>query len=210
MDAMPLLNAVLDLNIPENDFTQNLEPKIRQSALHALLEDCLKAQATDEPTLIVIEDLQRENELRRTMSRYLSNEVIDRLMVDPDGGLEGSSHEVTILFSDRGLPKSYRHVNGYGSHTYSLINAAGERVAPLPLVDPAKIAAATIVMRGEYDGIASVEDLLAFFARLPNPDKQFAVMPGIAHASFQQKNYRLVYHILASFFAQPEPVYRGD
>lgn len=39
-----------------------------------------------------------------------------------------SLHQVTILFSDRGLPASYRHVNGYGSHTYSLINAAGERV----------------------------------------------------------------------------------
>jgi class 3 adenylate cyclase/tetratricopeptide (TPR) repeat protein len=57
VDAMPLLNVVLDLNIPENDFTKNLEPKIRQSALHALLEDCLKAAATDEPLLIVIEDL---------------------------------------------------------------------------------------------------------------------------------------------------------
>jgi len=57
VDAIPLLNVVLDLNIPENDFTQNLEPKIRQSALHALLEDCLKAQAKDEPTLIVIEDM---------------------------------------------------------------------------------------------------------------------------------------------------------
>ena len=34
-----------------------------------------------------------------------------------------SLHQVTILFSDRGIPKSYRHVNGYGSHTYSLINA---------------------------------------------------------------------------------------
>ncbi len=79
----------------------------------------------------------------------------------------------------------------------------------LPLVDPAKIAAATIIMRGEYDGIASVEDLMAFFARLPNPDKQFAVIPGIAHASFQQKNYALVYHILASFFAQPAPIYTG-
>ena len=51
-------------------------------------------------TMIVIEDLQRETELRRTMSRYLSNEVIDRLMNDPEGGLEGSSQEVTILFSD--------------------------------------------------------------------------------------------------------------
>jgi len=38
-----------------------------------------------------------------------------------------SLHQVTILMSDRGLPKSYRHVNGYGSHTYSLINAQGER-----------------------------------------------------------------------------------
>jgi len=38
-----------------------------------------------------------------------------------------SLHQVTILMSDRGLPKSYRHVNGYGSHTYSLINAANER-----------------------------------------------------------------------------------
>ncbi len=39
-----------------------------------------------------------------------------------------SLHQVTILFSDRGIPKSLRNVNGYGSHTYSFINAAGERV----------------------------------------------------------------------------------
>ena len=38
-----------------------------------------------------------------------------------------SMHQVTILFSDRGLPRSYRHVNGYGSHTYSFINAKNER-----------------------------------------------------------------------------------
>ena len=50
---------------------------------------------------------------------------------------------------------------------------------------------------------------MAFFERLPNPDKHFAVMPGISHASFQQKNYRLVYHILLNFFTQPAPIYRG-
>src|SRR5579863_10249789 len=38
-----------------------------------------------------------------------------------------SLHQVTILMSDRGLPKSLRHVNGYGSHTYSFINAQNER-----------------------------------------------------------------------------------
>lgn len=39
-----------------------------------------------------------------------------------------SLHQVTILFSDRGRPVGYRNINGYGSHTYSFINAAGERV----------------------------------------------------------------------------------
>lgn len=79
----------------------------------------------------------------------------------------------------------------------------------LPVVDPAQITCPTIIMRGQYDGIAGTDDLLEFFRRLPNPDKQFAVMAGIAHASFQQKNYRMVQHILASFFAQPAPVYLG-
>ncbi len=79
----------------------------------------------------------------------------------------------------------------------------------LPIVDPAKITVPTIVMRGQYDGIAGVDDLVEFFKRLPNPDKQFTVMAGISHASFQQKNYRTAYHILHAFFAQPEPVYRG-
>ena len=39
-----------------------------------------------------------------------------------------SLHQVTILFSDRGIPRSHRHMNGYGSHTYSLINAKSERI----------------------------------------------------------------------------------
>lgn len=39
-----------------------------------------------------------------------------------------SLHQVTILFSDRGIPKSFRHMHGFGSHTYSFINAKNERV----------------------------------------------------------------------------------
>lgn len=38
-----------------------------------------------------------------------------------------SLHQVTILMSDRGLPKNYRQQHGFGSHTYSFINAANER-----------------------------------------------------------------------------------
>jgi len=80
----------------------------------------------------------------------------------------------------------------------------------LPIVDPAKITVPTLIMRGEYDGIAALDDLVEFFRRLPNADKQFAMMPGISHASFQQKNYLIAYHILHAFFTQPAPVYRGE
>lgn len=77
----------------------------------------------------------------------------------------------------------------------------------LPLVDPTRVNVSTIILRGEHDGIASLQDLIDFFVRLPHPDKQFAVMKGISHASFQQKNYYNVYHILHAFFTQPAQVY---
>ena len=79
----------------------------------------------------------------------------------------------------------------------------------LPLLDPARITVPSIILRGEHDGIASLDDLIAFFKLLPNMNKQFSVMAGISHASFQQKNYMMVYQILHSFFTMPEPVYRG-
>jgi len=79
----------------------------------------------------------------------------------------------------------------------------------LPVVDPSKIAAPTLLLRGQYDGIAAFDDLIEFFKRLPNPDKQFSVMAGISHASFQQKNYRTVYAILLDWFTRPPPVYVG-
>lgn len=37
-------------------------------------------------------------------------------------------HQVTIVMSDRGIPNGYRHMHGFGSHTYSFINAENERV----------------------------------------------------------------------------------
>lgn len=52
-----------------------------------------------------------------------ANAVWDFWSLSPE-----SMHQVTILFSDRGTPKTYRHMNGYGSHTFSLIGAQGERV----------------------------------------------------------------------------------
>ena len=79
----------------------------------------------------------------------------------------------------------------------------------LPLVDPAKLTMPTLIMRGQWDGIASMEDLLKFFNLLPNPDKQFKMMPGISHASFQEINYLMAYQILHTFLVQPRPIYTG-
>ena len=53
----------------------------------------------------------------------------------------------------------------------------------------------------------SVKDMVEWAKA--HPDKQFSVMQGMSHASFQQKNYMMVYHILHAFFSQPDPVYRG-
>ncbi len=79
----------------------------------------------------------------------------------------------------------------------------------LPLVDPRKIKAPVLITRGQYDGIASFDDVLEFFRLLPHPDKQFAIMPGIAHASLQEKNRLIAYHLIERFFGQPDPLYRG-
>jgi pimeloyl-ACP methyl ester carboxylesterase len=143
-------------------------------------------------------------ERRKRLPQFLASErrPIDRAFVhsiftrDHPGSAEDC---VVDAFADAILALDTSIPNG----TYI------DMCSKLPVVDPEKITCPTIIMRGQWDGIAGFDDLMAFFKRLPNPDKHFAVMPGIAHASFQQKNYALVYHILASFFSQPEPIYRG-
>jgi catalase len=51
-----------------------------------------------------------------------------RMMWDFWSQAPESLHQVTMLFSDRGTPDGYRHMDGFGSHTFSLINASGQRV----------------------------------------------------------------------------------
>ncbi len=63
----------------------------------------------------------------RSQKRRLDNNLRDNNMqwdfwtLSPE-----SAHQVTWLMGDRGIPKSWRHMNGYSSHTYSWINADGE------------------------------------------------------------------------------------
>jgi alpha-beta hydrolase superfamily lysophospholipase len=75
--------------------------------------------------------------------------------------------------------------------------------ANLPVVDPAKVLSPVMLIRGEHDGIASEEDLLDFYQRLPNPDRQFVVLPGAAHALVFGHNRHQLWHAAHSFLAMP-------
>jgi len=76
----------------------------------------------------------------------------------------------------------------------------------LPLVDPARIRAATLVVRGVHDGIATEADLAGFFVRLPNPDKQFSVLPRLAHCTpLGTERHRLWGTVKTFFDAERRP-----
>lgn len=76
----------------------------------------------------------------------------------------------------------------------------------LPVVDPHLMAAPTLIVRGEHDTIATLDDLLAFFVRLPSNDKRFAVLPGLAHVATLGVNRHVLWRSVADFFEQPECV----
>lgn len=78
--------------------------------------------------------------------------------------------------------------------------------ANLPVLDPTQIDCPTLILRGEYDGVATEEDVLAFFSALPNSDKQFAIMAGMAHVAPLGFNRRRFWHLCESFLATPQRV----
>ncbi|MBI2081263.1 MAG: alpha/beta fold hydrolase [candidate division NC10 bacterium] len=84
-----------------------------------------------------------------------------------------------------------------------------DMVSRLPILDPARISVPTLLIHGEYDGVARTEDLLPFFAALPNPDRQYVILPGAAHHNILEKNRGLLFHALHAFFSSPAAVYRA-
>ncbi len=78
--------------------------------------------------------------------------------------------------------------------------------AHLPVVSPEEIGCPVQIIRGEHDGIATEEDLLAFFKALPNKDKQFIILPGQAHVAPLGVNRRRFWHVMASFLTMPQRV----
>jgi pimeloyl-ACP methyl ester carboxylesterase len=81
-----------------------------------------------------------------------------------------------------------------------------DMTAHLPVVDPTKVLCPVLMLRGEYDGIATVEDLINFYKQLPNGDRQFVILPGTAHAISSGLNRHLAWHVMNAFLSMPKPV----
>ena len=81
-----------------------------------------------------------------------------------------------------------------------------DMIVNLPLVDPAKVQAPVLLLRGEYDGIATVEDLTDFFKLLPNGDRQFAILQGMAHSVALGLNREQFWHTMHAFLTMPKAV----
>lgn len=78
-----------------------------------------------------------------------------------------------------------------------------DMTAHLPVVDPTKVLSPVLLIRGEYDGIATVEDLLDFYKQLPAGDRQFAILPGMAHSVVSGLNRQLFWHSMRAFLTAP-------
>ena len=81
-----------------------------------------------------------------------------------------------------------------------------DMVTKLPLVDPEKVLCPVLVIRAEHDGIATDEDVLAFWSRLPGPDKQLMKIGGLAHTAMLGVNRARFFHALQSFLEMPERI----
>jgi pimeloyl-ACP methyl ester carboxylesterase len=78
-----------------------------------------------------------------------------------------------------------------------------DMTANLPIVDPLKIKSPLLIVRGEYDGIATEVDLISFYTKLTVSDRQFIILPGLAHSLSLGLNRELFWHVMRSFLDMP-------
>jgi pimeloyl-ACP methyl ester carboxylesterase len=81
-----------------------------------------------------------------------------------------------------------------------------DMTANLPVVHPQKVMSPVLLVRGEFDGIATVADLEEFYNLLPNGDRQFIILPGTAHSVTLATNRELFWHVARAFLTMPTPI----
>jgi pimeloyl-ACP methyl ester carboxylesterase len=78
-----------------------------------------------------------------------------------------------------------------------------DMTANLPVVDPLKVHAPVLLVRGEYDGIATEVDLINFYKQLPYADRQLVILPGAAHSLAMGINRHEFWHVMRAFLDMP-------
>ena len=73
----------------------------------------------------------------------------------------------------------------------------------LPLVDPLKLRCPVLILRGQHDGIATDADIIAFYSRLPHPDKQLVKIGGMAHTAMLGVNRGRFLAAMQAFLTMP-------
>ena len=81
-----------------------------------------------------------------------------------------------------------------------------DMAANLPIVDPKKVLSPVLMVRGIWDGNSSNEDLIDFYMQLPNADRQFVILPQVAHSPGFSNNRHLLWYAVKNFLAAPAPV----
>jgi pimeloyl-ACP methyl ester carboxylesterase len=81
-----------------------------------------------------------------------------------------------------------------------------DMTANLPVVRPEKVLSPVLLVRGEYDGIATIPDLEEFYNLLPNGDRQFIILPGTAHSVVLATNRQLFWHVTRAFLTMPAAI----
>lgn len=78
-----------------------------------------------------------------------------------------------------------------------------DMITKLPILDPARLPMPVLILRGEYDGIATEDDVLNFFKGLRTQQREIAILPGAAHAVGLGINRHQLWYIMRSFLGEP-------
>ena len=81
-----------------------------------------------------------------------------------------------------------------------------DMTSKLPLFEAKDLKCAVLVIRGEFDGIATEADLLDMYSQLPNPDRQFVTLSQTAHNLGLSWNRHTFWHAVNAFLSMPKPI----
>jgi pimeloyl-ACP methyl ester carboxylesterase len=154
-----------------------------------LVLDAFVWTGKDSPTLI-----ERREQLDRWRASHIRTN--DRAMLNSIFTHDKSGASETVV-ADAAANAQLAYGETVPSGTYL------DMCAHLPVVDPEKLNAPILIVRGEHDGIATMEDLASFFVRLPNSDKQITVLPSSAHIALFGLNAHRFFHVLFAFLEMP-------